>query len=212
MVKVFSPRHRPPGLPKMSASGSERVTIRETPTVDLHLAVRNDRLDLALLLEILQAPSRKGAVDLQSVDEGGDCDEAIGLNIFVELLGGGLVKQDGVLGLVLYCKGGCNVSQGSYEELQYPRTSACSQACHQACHRACHQAYKTVLGENPIVDLPFPLDHFFFCFFAPVLAAGAIVADQKTLSFLGCVGVFEALRLAAWISAGPKCRKAEIYF
>lgn len=32
-----------------------------------------------------------------------------------------------------------------------------------------------------MVNLPFPFDHFFFCFFAPVLAAGAIVADLKTL-------------------------------
>lgn len=64
----------------------------------------DDRLDLALLLEILQAPPRQGAVDLQSVDEGGDCDKAVRLDIFVELLGGGLVKQDGVLSLVLDCK------------------------------------------------------------------------------------------------------------
>ena len=64
--------------------------------------MRNDRLDLTLLLEVLQAPPRERAVDLHSVDEGGDCDETVGLDILVELLGGGLVKEDGVLGLVLY--------------------------------------------------------------------------------------------------------------
>lgn len=55
-------------------------------TVDLHLAVRNDRLDLTLLLQILQALPREGTIDLQSVDEGGNCDETVGLDIFVELL------------------------------------------------------------------------------------------------------------------------------
>ena len=36
--------------------------------------------------------------------------------------------------------------------------------------------------------VPLPLDHFFFCFFAPELAAGAIFADlKKTLSL--CPGV-----------------------
>ena len=70
-------------------------------TVDLHLAVGDNRLDDALLLEVGQGLASQGTVDLHAVDEGGDSDEAVGLNIFVELLGDGLVEDDGVLGLVL---------------------------------------------------------------------------------------------------------------
>jgi hypothetical protein len=63
--------------------------------------MRDHRLDLTLLFEVLQTLPGKGSVDLKSVDEDGNCDKAVGLNIFVELLGGGLVKQNGMLGLVL---------------------------------------------------------------------------------------------------------------
>lgn len=70
-------------------------------TVDLHLAVGDNRLDHALLLEVLEALSCQRAVDLHSVDESGDGHQAVGLDILVELLGGGLVENDGVLGLVL---------------------------------------------------------------------------------------------------------------
>lgn len=70
-------------------------------TVDLHLAVRGDGLDHALLLEVEEALASQGAVDLHAVDENGDGDEAVGLDILVELLGGGLVQDDGVLSLVL---------------------------------------------------------------------------------------------------------------
>lgn len=70
-------------------------------TVDLHLAVLHHRADEALLLEVLDAPPRERAVDLHAVDEGGDGDEAEGLDILVELLRSLLVEDDGVLGLVL---------------------------------------------------------------------------------------------------------------
>lgn len=70
-------------------------------TVDLHLAMSDDRLDHALLLEVADALAGEGAVDLHSVDQDGDGDEAVRLDILVELLGDGLVEQDGVLGLVL---------------------------------------------------------------------------------------------------------------
>ena len=123
--------------------------------------MRNDRLDLTLLLEVLQAPPRERAVDLHSVDEGGDCDETVGLDILVELLGSGLVKQDGVLGLVLDCIGDCNVSQ----ELSYGDDENLLRGKQKA-------TGKIVC----VCNLPFPLDHFFFCFFAPV-AAGAILTD-----------------------------------
>lgn len=60
-------------------------------------------LDLTLLLQVLQAPPGEGAVDLEPVDEGGDRHETVGLDILIELVGSGLVKDDGVLGLVLDC-------------------------------------------------------------------------------------------------------------
>jgi len=63
--------------------------------------VLNNGLDDALLLEVLDALPCQRAVDLHAVDEGGDGDEAEGRDILVELLGRGLVEDDGVLGLVL---------------------------------------------------------------------------------------------------------------
>lgn len=70
-------------------------------TVDVQAAVSNNLLDLTLLFEVSEGLAGQAAVDLQTVDEGSDGDEAVGLNILVELLGGGLVEDDGVLGLVL---------------------------------------------------------------------------------------------------------------
>jgi hypothetical protein len=61
----------------------------------------DDRLDHALLLKVLDALAGEGAVDLHSVDQDSDGDEAVGLDILVELVGSGLVQQDGVLSLVL---------------------------------------------------------------------------------------------------------------
>ena len=58
-------------------------------------------LDLSLLLQIIQRLPCKASVDLQSVHERCDCDEAVGLNVFVEFVGGGFVEDDGVVGLVL---------------------------------------------------------------------------------------------------------------
>lgn len=63
----------------------------------------NNLLDLTLLLEVSEGLASQAAVDLQAVDKGGNGDEAVGLDILVELLGGGLVEDDGVLGLVLDC-------------------------------------------------------------------------------------------------------------
>jgi hypothetical protein len=72
-------------------------------TVDVQLRVTNDLLDLAVLLEVLERFPCKRTVNLQAIDEGGDCDEAVGLNILLELVVGLLVEDDGVLGLVLDC-------------------------------------------------------------------------------------------------------------
>ena len=57
-----------------------------THTVDLHLAVRDDGLDLALLLEIRERSPGKRPVDLETVDERGYGDEAVGLDILLELV------------------------------------------------------------------------------------------------------------------------------
>lgn len=87
----------------MLASG-KRIACRAWKgghTVDLHLAVSDDGLDDALLLKVGKALAGQRTVDLHSVDEGGDGDEAVGRDILVELLGSGLVENDGVLGLVL---------------------------------------------------------------------------------------------------------------
>lgn len=61
----------------------------------------NHFLDLPLLLQIVQRFPCQAAVDLQSVHERGDCDEAVGLDVFVEFVGGGFVEDDGVVGFVL---------------------------------------------------------------------------------------------------------------
>jgi hypothetical protein len=65
--------------------------------------VSHHLLDLSLLLQVLQAPPGEGAVDLEAVDEGSDGDQTVRLDVLVELVGSGLVKDDGVLGLVLDC-------------------------------------------------------------------------------------------------------------
>ena len=66
--------------------------------------MRNNLLDLPLLLQVLKALACERTVDLESVDERGDGNEAVGLDVLVELVGSGLVKEDGVLGLVLDCQ------------------------------------------------------------------------------------------------------------
>ncbi len=63
----------------------------------------NHLLDLSLLLQIIQRLPCQAAIDLQSVDERSDCDEAVGLDVFVEFVGGGFIEDDGVVGLVLDC-------------------------------------------------------------------------------------------------------------
>ena len=60
-------------------------------------------LDLPLLLQILQRLSRKAAIDLQSINQRSNGDQAVGLNFLVEFIGGGLVEDYGVICLVLDC-------------------------------------------------------------------------------------------------------------
>ena len=65
--------------------------------------MRNNLLNDALLLEIVQGLAGQGAVDLQPVDEHGGRDEAVGLHVLLQLFGGVLVEDDGVVGFVLDC-------------------------------------------------------------------------------------------------------------
>lgn len=58
-------------------------------------------LDLPLLLQVIQCFPCQASIDLQSVHEGGYGDEAVGLDVFVEFVGGGFIEDDCVVGLVL---------------------------------------------------------------------------------------------------------------
>jgi hypothetical protein len=82
---------------------SKKVKILDSGkrTVDVHLGVAGDLLDLASLLEVGKSTASQAAVDLETVDQGGDGHEAVGLDILVELLKGGLLEDNGVLSLVL---------------------------------------------------------------------------------------------------------------
>ena len=72
-------------------------------TVDAELRVSDNLLDLTVGLEVSERFPCERAVDLQTIDESGNGDEAVGLDILLELVVGGLVENDGVLGLVLDC-------------------------------------------------------------------------------------------------------------
>jgi len=71
--------------------------------------VSDNLLDLASLLEVGEGLAGERAVDLQSVDKDGDSHETVGLDILLETVVGGLVENDGVLGLVLDCREGMSV-------------------------------------------------------------------------------------------------------
>lgn len=74
----------------------------------------DDLLDLALLLEVGKSPAGERAVDLEAVDKDGDSHQAVGLDILLELVGDGLVEDDGVLGLVLDCGSKSKVSETAH--------------------------------------------------------------------------------------------------
>ena len=61
----------------------------------------NNLLDLSLLLKVSKALAGQAAVDLETVDQSGDSDQTVGLDILVETLSDLLLEDDGVLGLVL---------------------------------------------------------------------------------------------------------------
>lgn len=128
----------------------------EKRTVDVHAGVADNLLDLTVGLEVSESLAGQAAVDLETVDKGGDGDQTVGLNILLELLGGGLVENDGVLGLVLDCRR--YISQ--YSVRSYPTIPLVDGS-------------EIVTGRTDGGCVPLPLDHFFFCFLPPVAAAGA---------------------------------------
>lgn len=71
-------------------------------------------LDGALGFEIVQGLARERAVDLQAVDEDGDGDQTVGLDVLVETLREGLVEDNGVDGLVLDCSRKATSALGSF--------------------------------------------------------------------------------------------------
>ena len=152
-------------------------------------------LDGTLLLEIGKGLAGERTVDLETVDKGGDGDEAVGLDILVKLVRGGLVEDDGVLGLVLDCilvshrystssvrYVGDAVRRGM-EQRRISGTTldkyscACSVGKPTLCVYVCACWTSKMCG----VHIPFPLDHFFFCFLPPV-AAGAWNKSVLSLS------------------------------
>ena len=61
----------------------------------------NNPLDLTLLLQVSYGNTRQRAVDFQSLDKDGLGDETEGGDFLEDTVVQGLVKSDGVLGLVL---------------------------------------------------------------------------------------------------------------
>lgn len=60
-------------------------------------------LNLPFLLQITQRLARQTPIDLQPIHQSGDGDQAVGLHVLVEFVGGGFVENHGVVGLVLDC-------------------------------------------------------------------------------------------------------------
>jgi hypothetical protein len=192
-ILVSTPHQQPHELRNMSAF---RPTIRTIDlvnlvymiewgkrTVNTQLGVANNLLDLTLLLEVLQGLPGKGTVDLQAVDEDGDGDETVGLDILGELVGGGLVEDDGVVGLVLDCwrvsscvfhrvNGWrmCDV-RGGVDRFCGVRFANSPNMSKSMCW-LCFRLIEALLGAN----VPLPLDHFFFCFLPPAAAACTVLS------------------------------------
>ncbi len=61
----------------------------------------NNLLDLTICLQISKRFPCERAIDFQAIDECGNGNEAVGLDILLELVVGLLVEDNGVVGLVL---------------------------------------------------------------------------------------------------------------
>lgn len=141
--------------------------IQEERTVDAHAGVTNDLLDLAVSLKVVESLAGKAAVDLETIDKGGDSDQTVGLDILLKLVVGGLVENDGVLGLVLDCRAKdmlVNVASRCF--ISDPQLVQRFRSC---CGKLGGNRHDRMVGGDCV---PLPLDHFFFCFLPPV-AAGA---------------------------------------
>lgn len=55
-------------------------------TVNAELAVTDNLLDLTLLLQIVESCSCERAVNLKTIDEDGNGDETVGLDVLLELV------------------------------------------------------------------------------------------------------------------------------
>lgn len=109
-------------------------------------------LDLALLLQILERLPRQTAVDLEPIDQRGDGDEPIGLHVLVQFVRGRFVEDHGVVGFILYWKGGVSCRVGREEGREE--------------------------GREKGGGVPFPFDHFFFCFLPAAAAAGGYALEK----------------------------------
>ena len=89
--------------PLVRHSSFMHCVVRVQRTVDVAGVVADNLLDGTLGLEVVQGLACERAVDLQAIDEDGDGDQTVGLDILVETLLEGLVEDDGVDGLVLHC-------------------------------------------------------------------------------------------------------------
>lgn len=99
----------------------------------------NNGLDDTLLREVGKGLAGEGTVDLQTVDEDGNGDEAVRLDILLKLLAGVLVEDDSVLGLVLDCRKKtcqyCVVAIQIAEELLLAYPCPWTTSSFASCHR-----------------------------------------------------------------------------
>lgn len=102
--------------------------------------VADNLLDLAVLLQLGKSLAGQAAVDLETVDKGGNGDQAEVLDVLLETLRGLLLEDDGVVGLVLDWEGLALV----------------------------HNLFQLAGSGKALIEgmsgcVPLPLDHFFFC-------------------------------------------------
>jgi hypothetical protein len=136
--------------------------------------VTDNLLDLAVCLEISESLAGERTVDLQAIDEGRNGDEAVGLDILLELVVGLLVEDNGVVGLVLDYA----AVSGESCEIVRCECEACSGGPTVVSDTAggCLELGRCWMCAVCAVryHVPLPFDHFFFCFLPPV-AAGAFM-------------------------------------
>lgn len=140
----------------------------EERTVDAQAGVTDDLLDLAVSLKVVESLAGKAAVDLETIDKGGDGDQTVGLDILLKLVVGGLVENDGVLGLVLDCRAKDMSVKCCFSVFSF-RIPSSSNDFFRVLWELGGNRHDRMVGGDCV---PLPLDHFFFCFLPPV-AAGA---------------------------------------